>query len=68
MKLYVVHTTIGGYAHEDPSLSVVVGAYTDPEVARRVGTVTHSERTTEIEIDEIKPGVKSLIEQIYKNR
>lgn len=68
MKLYVVHTTIGGYAHEDAPLGVIVGVYTDPEVARKVGVVTHGDWVTEIELDQVKPGIAELITQFFKNR
>ena len=57
MKLFVVHATRVGYAREDADESVVVGAYTDEEVARKVALLSFA-KYIEVEVDYIPPGIK----------
>lgn len=53
--LYVVATTMGGYAREDASVVNVVGGYTEKEVADKVAMVAHA-KVVPIEINHIPQG------------
>ena len=63
MKLYVVHCTRAGYAREDAPSSDVVGAFTDPEVARKVALLSHG-RYMEVEVDYIMPGIRAAAPEL----
>jgi len=63
MKLYVVHRTRAGYAREDVPSSDVVGAFTDPEVARKVALLSYGQYM-EVEVDYIMPGIRAAAPEL----
>lgn len=61
MQLHLVITLVGGYAREDQSHASVIGAYTDPEVARVVRLCCGSQASVQIiEVDAIPLGVREF--------
>lgn len=62
-EIYVVYSTMGGYAHEDPDVAVIHGVFTDPEIANKVRIVCCA-RVKAIKLDEIKPGYHDSIQRL----
>lgn len=47
---------VGGFCREDPSTTYVIGAYTDPELAKKVKMVSgYGSVIDTVEVDVVKP-------------
>lgn len=58
MILHIVMGQVGGFSREDPSTTYVIGAYTDPELAKKVKMVSGVGSSIDtVEIDQIKPHI-----------
>ena len=63
MILYVVHNTVGGYAREDAARSIIDGAYTDADTARKISLITGG--TVEpVEVDYIPLGYEQAMHRL----
>ena len=59
-KLHVVVAQVPGLGGEDSARPYAVGAYTDPEVARKVQRLAViGAETTQVEVDLVPPGIAS---------
>lgn len=59
-KLHVVVAQVPGLGGEDSARPYAVGAYTDPEVARKVQRLAAiGAETTQVEVDLVPPGIAS---------
>ena len=63
--LHVVITSVGGYAKDDQSKPTVIGAYTNPEVARLVRLCCGSRASVQpIEVDSISIGIREYARKL----
>ena len=63
MELYVVHA-LAFSRRGGAGMSCVVGAYTDPDLAKKVATVVHGS-ITKVTVDHVFPGHLQAIEELY---
>jgi hypothetical protein len=61
MIVYVVHSTISGYAREDPKNSHVTGVYEDENLAKNLAKVTQG-RVTAIQLNHVARGLNDALE------
>ncbi len=63
ITLYVVASTIGGYAREDASEASITGIFTDEALAKKVAMASHS-KVFPVPLNQIPPGIEQNMKEL----
>lgn len=64
MIVYVVHSTIAGYAREDPHNSHVTEVYENEQLAKNIAKVVHG-RVSAIELNRVASGHEEAMRILF---